>query len=141
MMPTRSELGHWWRVAWEFSPWQRAFWLGLLHDTVEDGYLPRGLLRFWPALDAITRREGEDYWRDYLPRVAQNRLAMDVKIADAWDNSRRPNPRPKYSLVVVALMDARSAPESPQEPPSPLGMTGDRPDVSRPSAGTTGDAE
>ncbi|MBR9765405.1 MAG: hypothetical protein GYB53_18255 [Rhodobacteraceae bacterium] len=59
--------------------------LGLLHDTVEDGYLPKSLLRIWPALDAITRRPGEVYG-DYIERVERNPKAKRVKIVDLRHN-------------------------------------------------------
>lgn len=104
-LPARSELAHWWRVASAFRPSDRAFWLGLMHDTVEDGYAPRWLLR-WPALDAITRREGEPYWT-YVDRAAAHPLARRVKLADARDNAARPNPRPKYRKVVERLEGTR----------------------------------
>lgn len=76
-------------VASVFRPWQHAFWLALFHDSVEDGYLPRRLCRIWPALDAITRREGEVYLLDYIPRVRANITARKVKIADLRHNLTR----------------------------------------------------
>lgn len=88
VVPSSAEVGHWLAVAFAFPPWRRAFWLGLLHDTVEDGYLPRALLRVCPALDAITRRDGECY-QDYIDRVSANPLARQVKLADLADNLRR----------------------------------------------------
>ncbi|UWQ30241.1 hypothetical protein [Leisingera sp. M523] len=62
--------------------------LGLLHDTVEDGYLPQALLRIWPGLDAITRRPGEVY-ADYIERCSQHPAARRVKIADLRHNLSR----------------------------------------------------
>lgn len=70
--------------------------LGLLHDTVEDGYLPKFLLKFWPALDAITRRPDETY-AEYIERVAKNPPARRVKITDLRHNLSR-NGGPKPSL-------------------------------------------
>lgn len=93
---TREELGHWWHVGSRFPVWRREFWLGLLHDTVEDGYLPRFLLH-WPALDAITRREGEDYVA-YIERVATNDRARRVKLADLAHNLSRNGGPPRHSL-------------------------------------------
>jgi ppGpp synthetase/RelA/SpoT-type nucleotidyltranferase len=49
------------------------------------------------ALKAITRGEKENYW-DYIRRVADNDLALEVKLADLAHNSIRsriPNPTPK----------------------------------------------
>lgn len=65
--------------------------LGLLHDSVEDGWLPGALCRVWPALDAITRREGEAY-RAYIERVAANPAARAVKLADLAHNTRTTPP-------------------------------------------------
>lgn len=87
-IPARAEMRHWWAVARRFRPWQHGFWLGLCHDTVEDGYLPRALLRVWPALDAITRREGEPYGV-YIERVGAHPVARRVKIADLGINLAR----------------------------------------------------
>lgn len=62
--------------------------LGLLHDAIEDGYLPHVVLRWWPALDAITRRSGETY-AAYIERVAANPAARRVKICDLRHNLSR----------------------------------------------------
>lgn len=72
--------------------------LGLLHDAVEDGYLPRLLLRIWPALDAITRRKSETY-AEYIERVAVNPKARKVKICDLKHNLAR-NGGPKLTLRI-----------------------------------------
>lgn len=98
MIPTIEELRHWCFVARGFSPFSRRFWLGLLHDTVEDGYLPQWLLR-WPALDAITRREGERY-SAYIERVAGNPHARAVKLRDLHHNLTRNGGPPRRSLLV-----------------------------------------
>jgi hypothetical protein len=62
--------------------------LGLLHDAVEDGWLPEAILPWWPALDALTRRKGEVY-ADYIERVAENPAARKVKITDLFHNLTR----------------------------------------------------
>ena len=82
--------------------------LGLMHDSVEDGYWPKWLA--WPALDAITRRDGEAY-ADYIERVALNAAATDVKIADLRDNlSRGDGPpgslRKRYERALQRLTNA-----------------------------------
>lgn len=66
--------------------------VALLHDVVEDtdwtledlesAGFPLVVLE---AVDAITRRDGEDYV-DYLLRVRENQLALAVKCADITDN-------------------------------------------------------
>lgn len=96
VMPRMSEIAHWWRVAWSFPPWSQAFWVGLLHDTVEDGYLPKALLK-WPALDAVTRRDGETYGA-FIERAAKHPVGRKVKLADLCDNLRRGVDSPRPSL-------------------------------------------
>lgn len=63
-----------------------------LHDVVEDGHygleelaadgFSRNVIA---AIDAITRRDEESY-EDYIDRVAANKLARTVKLADLFDN-------------------------------------------------------
>ena len=72
-----------------------------LHDVVEDtdvtleDLLRKGIPEnIVNAVDAITKREGEEY-DDYLKRVAENELALNVKLADMTHNmdmKRIPNP-------------------------------------------------
>lgn len=95
-MMTFAEVRHWWRVARSFAPWKQAFWVGLLHDTVEDGYLPKALLR-WPALDAVTRRDGETY-RDFIARAYEHPVGRAVKLADLCDNLRHNGGPPDAEL-------------------------------------------
>lgn len=63
-----------------------------LHDVVEDTPITlKDLTSFGPeivdAIDAISRREGEEYY-DYIKRCGGNPLARLVKIADLQDNLR-----------------------------------------------------
>lgn len=66
--------------------------VALLHDVVEDCdvTLDDVAARFGPeiaaAVDAITRRRGEDH-ADYYDRVKANALAHRVKLADIADNA------------------------------------------------------
>ena len=70
--------------------------VALLHDIVEDGYATFDELqkRFkldaeqMAALDAITRRQGEQYF-EYIQRVKQNEMAKTVKLADLQHNITR----------------------------------------------------
>ena len=103
-MPTIEEVRHWLYVARGFSPLSRLFWLGLLHDTVEDGYFPRALANAWPALDALTRRDGERY-SAYIDRVAGNKHARAVKLRDLQHNLTR-NGGPKKVSLMVRYADA-----------------------------------
>lgn len=63
----------------------------VLHDTVEDCGLEVGLIRHRfgavvaEAVDALSRREGENYG-DFIERCGANPLARKVKIADVQDN-------------------------------------------------------
>ena len=65
----------------------------VLHDVVEDGEVTLEQLRaegsleaVVGAVDALTKREGEDY-EAFIRRVGPNRLAPRVKLADLRDNS------------------------------------------------------
>ena len=70
--------------------------VAFLHDVVEDGYATFDELqqRFdlndeqMAALDAITRRKGEQYF-DYIRRCKQNEMAKNVKLADLQHNITR----------------------------------------------------
>jgi hypothetical protein len=66
--------------------------VGVLHDVVEDTPWNLDGLRaeeFSPAVvdavDALTRREGEDYF-DFVRRAGAHPLARPVKVADLRDN-------------------------------------------------------
>ena len=97
-MVTVHELKHWFAVAWGAGwPSSQAFWVGLFHDTVEDGYLPKGLLRLWPALDAVTRRDGEPY-PDFIARGALHPVGRIVKLADLRNNLSRNGGPPREEL-------------------------------------------
>lgn len=95
--------------------------VGVLHDTVEDTELSLERLRqegfqesIVQAVDALTKRDGEDY-EAYLLRLMKNTLAVRVKIADMQDNmdlSRIPEPTDrdhkrlrKYEAVLPRLQD------------------------------------
>lgn len=96
-----------------------------LHDTVEDGHFSMNelILGFSPtivdAVDAITRRKGEDY-AQYLARIAANKLALTVKLADLEDNSDEARLallpedvadrlRKKYAAAKLALSGTQAA--------------------------------
>ncbi len=79
--------------------------VGLLHDIVEDieGITLETLKQMGysenivKAVDAMTKRKGEDY-EEYLKRVKQNPIARKVKLADLEHNmdlSRIENPTEK----------------------------------------------
>ena len=75
-----------------------AFLVGLLHDSLEDGYATESELEEFEELvqaatKIVTRRDGERYW-DYIKRVKASRgdagrLARRVKLADATVNLER----------------------------------------------------
>lgn len=69
--------------------------VGLLHDVLEDGdksFFTLDEIReefgdtVADAVDAVTHREGEEYF-DYLARLAKNKIAVRVKLADLTHNS------------------------------------------------------
>lgn len=66
--------------------------VGVLHDVVEDtpwtleGLRAEGFsAEVVDAVDALSRREGEDYF-DFVLRAGANPLARPVKLADLRDN-------------------------------------------------------
>jgi hypothetical protein len=66
--------------------------VAVLHDVVEDTWVTLPLLRemgFPPevveGVDALTRREGEDYF-GYIERCSRNAIGAWVKLADLEDN-------------------------------------------------------
>jgi len=70
----------------------RAKIVALLHDVLEDSEMTLNELsqagfedEILQAVDCLTKRDGEDYFA-YLERVAQNKLARQVKMADLKDN-------------------------------------------------------
>lgn len=67
--------------------------VAILHDVFEDSKLftLKDMTSCYSkeivdALDAITKREGEDYHLDYLNRVKNNKLAKIVKVCDLNEN-------------------------------------------------------
>jgi len=72
--------------------------VAILHDTIEDtkSKKPRKRLRktirdefgdvIYDAVVAISKRPDEDYFKDYLVRVADNPIALQVKLADIGAN-------------------------------------------------------
>jgi len=72
--------------------------VGLLHDAIEDAE-PENFKReivsaikkefsekALEAIVAMSKKEGEDYFQDYLPRLKKNKIAVAVKIADSSHN-------------------------------------------------------
>lgn len=82
--------------------------VALLHDVVEDTPTTLDDLRAMGfhkvtvlAVDAITKRDGEDYL-EYLDRVMQNSIASLVKLADLHhnlSNMKKGSMRDKYRLA------------------------------------------
>lgn len=67
--------------------------VALLHDTVEDTSVTLDELKelgfsqvVIDAVDAITKRPGEQYQRDFIERICKNPIARAVKMADIADN-------------------------------------------------------
>lgn len=66
-----------------------------LHDIVEDTEVTIKELsskfscKVSTAVDAMTRRAGEDYLSQYLPRLLLNQVALQVKLADLQHNQEK----------------------------------------------------
>jgi len=87
-----------------------------LHDSVEDSIMgdefTLPILRLFPeyivdAVLAMTKRPGDDYFNDYLPRVKANPDAIAVKLADMADNSLEGSStkqRQKYKRATAYLL-------------------------------------
>lgn len=86
-----------------------------LHDVVEDtSYTLEELAEMFPpmitnAVDALTRRPGEDYLSDYMARVAGNRIAMIVKYHDLQFNTNEFTPASlaRRNEKAMAYLDER----------------------------------
>lgn len=90
-----------------------------LHDVVEDTDVTLDDLRkagfseqVAEAVDALTRRDGEDYLSEYLPRVCHNDVARAVKkagLAHNTDPSRAESStdalRQKYAKAKAIIAD------------------------------------
>ena len=70
--------------------------VGMLHDVVEDSTITVADLRahgfpdhIVAAVDAITRRKGDETYAEYIERVAGNPLARQVKLYDLEENMTR----------------------------------------------------
>lgn len=73
--------------------------VGLLHDAIEDSGEKKASIvkdikfyfddKIMDALDALTKRKGEDFLHEYLPRVMKNKIAHAVKIVDSSHNLSR----------------------------------------------------
>lgn len=72
--------------------------VGLLHDAIEDAspdgfkeHIVSEIIEYFDdeiylAILAMSKTKGEDYFKEYLPKVKANQIALNVKIADASHN-------------------------------------------------------
>jgi GTP pyrophosphokinase len=66
--------------------------VAVLHDVVEDSRYTLAEIEqefdgeVRTAVDALTKRDGEDYLDDFIPRAAENDIDRTVKRADIEDN-------------------------------------------------------
>lgn len=109
---------HYVKVAMHFWPWQRAFWIALFHDSIEDGWMrnisiasnlhPVGYHSYFSlALLALTRSPSETYF-GYIERIKSNGGDIQrVKIADLIENYKRATPslRKRYAKALLILAD------------------------------------
>ena len=101
--------------------------VALLHDTIEDTKPKKSRKKIrkairdefgdviYDAVVAISKRPDEDYFKDYLVRVADNPIALQVKLADIkmnlqniWglienDYKEASRLRRKYKLALTTL--------------------------------------
>jgi (p)ppGpp synthase/HD superfamily hydrolase len=99
----------------------------VLHDVVEDTWVTLDLLRTMgfsaevvAAVDALTRRKGEESYPEYIRRCSRDRLATLVKLADLEDNSdpaRRFGDR--FDTLLARYAEARSVLCARLAPPDP----------------------
>lgn len=71
---------------------------GLLHDSIEDAEpnefkkeivseIRKGFSEeVYDAIKSMTKEKNEDYFKEYLPRLKRNKIAIEVKKADASHN-------------------------------------------------------
>jgi hypothetical protein len=109
---------HYVKVARHFWCWERAFWIALFHDGIEDGWYrniciarkihPAGRYSYFSlALLALTRSPNETY-ADYIKRIKFNGGDIQrVKIADLLENYKRSTPslRRRYAKALLVLAD------------------------------------
>jgi (p)ppGpp synthase/HD superfamily hydrolase len=80
------------RVAFKFTGDEVMYAAAVLHDVVEDSSITVANIRkaFNPRIaeivDSLTRRDGEDYLTEFIPRCKLNQSAAVIKIADIEDN-------------------------------------------------------
>lgn len=104
------------RVMQHCAPDLDAMIVGVLHDTIEDTFVTEELLlekglpqRLVDAIHLLTRRP-EDTYKEFIERLAPNRLARRVKIKDLEDNmSKERNPPPVSEQVARRLLKYRRA--------------------------------
>lgn len=79
--------------------------VGWLHDLLEDTAIPfKDISEVFPpevtlAVVALTRLKGEVYLTDFIPRIALNPLAVEVKLSDLRDNSDLSRPFANPDMV------------------------------------------
>ena len=106
---------HPWHVAENMTDEKRCT-VALLHDVVEDTEITIDKLKEYgfpidvvEAIDTLTKKDNQDY-AEYMRGIAENELALDVKIADLTHNmdKTRSNgenviPKIKYELYRSSL--------------------------------------
>ncbi len=90
---TEPYINHLFRVAMNFRTEESELQvIALLHDSIEDVGVPVFILEklfgehVSKCVFLLTRMKGENYLKDYIPKVAVERDAARVKLADLNDN-------------------------------------------------------
>ncbi|MDY8108240.1 hypothetical protein U0C82_03635 [Fulvimarina sp. 2208YS6-2-32] len=104
---------HYLRVASHFWPWERAFWLALFHDGIEDGWVPikpswiSDRRTFYAQILCLSRPKDVRY-SDYIAIISRMGHQSDVvrmKRADLAENyARAPESlRKRYAKAMAML--------------------------------------
>lgn len=109
---------HYLRVASHFWPWERAFYLALMHDSVEDGWMTLDIMkrvfgaRFADDIRALTRPKIKHEYAAYIEGIRLSKGSRDnesdairVKRADLAENyARAPaSLRKRYAKAMEVL--------------------------------------
>ena len=96
--------------------------VGLLHDAIEDAEpddFKKEITELIEAsfseeivfaIKAMSKRQGEDYFEDYLPRLKANKIATQVKIADSSHNLSKAHlldevPQEKFRAKYIKVLN------------------------------------
>ena len=100
---------HYIAVARHFWPWDRRFWLGLLHDGYEDGWITDRMIERFPHMGSAVlclSRDDTKTYAEYISFVGEcDGWIQDVKVADLLVNYARASSslRRRYGKALTVL--------------------------------------